>query len=256
MRKLQIADAQVMQVAIRQEIARSEESRYDHRLHGVLLVATGQSANRVAEVFGEDARTVQRWVRRFEASGVRGITRGRAAGPSPIARCSPMAPARARLTAESARARLLAQHLGRAAAERALGPAISNRARCAPVSTVIPANGVSLTQTPTASRSVGPCTGRGRKKNCGASVVARILNCGAWTNATSSSTVPGHECGSLPRFKTPSSCMRRPASRLPVSARSVCARGGSSGRPPRSSMGSLSKLFSKSCCDIALAVSA
>jgi transposase len=80
MRKLQIADAQVMQVAIRQEIARSEESRYDHRLHGVLLVATGQSANHVAEVFGEDARTVQRWVRRFEAIGFEGLREGERPG--------------------------------------------------------------------------------------------------------------------------------------------------------------------------------
>ena len=80
MRKLQIADAQVMQVAIRQEIARSEESRYDHRLHGVLLVATGQSANHIAEVFGEDARTVQRWVQRFEAKGFEGLREGERPG--------------------------------------------------------------------------------------------------------------------------------------------------------------------------------
>lgn len=33
MRKLEIADAEIMQLAIRQEIERSEESRYDHRLH-------------------------------------------------------------------------------------------------------------------------------------------------------------------------------------------------------------------------------
>ena len=38
MRKLQIEDAEVMRIAIQQEIARSEESRYDHRLHGLLLV--------------------------------------------------------------------------------------------------------------------------------------------------------------------------------------------------------------------------
>ncbi|MDA8362070.1 MAG: hypothetical protein M0Z44_08820, partial [Gammaproteobacteria bacterium] len=34
MRKLQIEDAEVMRIAIQQEIGRSEESRYDHRLHG------------------------------------------------------------------------------------------------------------------------------------------------------------------------------------------------------------------------------
>ena len=44
MRKLQIEDAEVrMLIAIQQEIARSEESRYDHRLHRLLLVTTGQS---------------------------------------------------------------------------------------------------------------------------------------------------------------------------------------------------------------------
>ena len=41
MRKLQIEDAEVMRIAIQQEIGRSEESRYDHRLHGLLLVNGG-----------------------------------------------------------------------------------------------------------------------------------------------------------------------------------------------------------------------
>ena len=41
MRKLQIEDAEVMRIAIQQEIERSEESRYDHRLHGLLLVTRG-----------------------------------------------------------------------------------------------------------------------------------------------------------------------------------------------------------------------
>ncbi len=44
MRKLVISDADVMALAIRQEIGRNDESRYDHRLHGVLLVANGMSA--------------------------------------------------------------------------------------------------------------------------------------------------------------------------------------------------------------------
>jgi len=39
MRKLEISDAEVMGIAIRQEIERNEEARYDHRLHGLLLVA-------------------------------------------------------------------------------------------------------------------------------------------------------------------------------------------------------------------------
>lgn len=80
MRKLQIRDADTMKIAIQQEIGRSEESRYDHRLHGVLLVANGQSCRGVAELFGEDATTVQRWVRRFEAQGFEGLRDGERSG--------------------------------------------------------------------------------------------------------------------------------------------------------------------------------
>src|SRR5437879_11110021 len=75
MRKLQIEDAEVMRIAIQQEIGRSEESRYDHRLHGLLLVTAGQSCRQVAELFGEDGTTVQRWVRRFELGGWRRCVR-------------------------------------------------------------------------------------------------------------------------------------------------------------------------------------
>jgi transposase len=73
MRKLVIADAEVMCLAIQQEIARSEESRYDHRLHGVLLVNLGLSSCQVAEWFGQDPRTVARWVHRFERRGFAGL---------------------------------------------------------------------------------------------------------------------------------------------------------------------------------------
>ncbi len=80
MRKLEIADADVMQLAIRQEIDRSEESRYDHRLHGLLLVASGHSCTEVGHLFGESATTVQRWVGRFEKSGFSGLREGERSG--------------------------------------------------------------------------------------------------------------------------------------------------------------------------------
>ena len=59
MLKLENADAEVMQTAIREEIDRSEESRYDYRLHGVLLVAIGRSCTAVSQVFGEEATTAR-----------------------------------------------------------------------------------------------------------------------------------------------------------------------------------------------------
>ena len=80
MRKLEIAEAGVMQLAIREEINRSEEARYDHRLHGLLLVSSGRSCNEVGALFGEAATTVQRWVRRFEESGFAGLREGERSG--------------------------------------------------------------------------------------------------------------------------------------------------------------------------------
>lgn len=70
MRKLQIECTEAIRIAILQEIERSEDSRYDHRLHGLLLLAAGHSCRQVAGFFGEDDTTVQRWARRFERGGL------------------------------------------------------------------------------------------------------------------------------------------------------------------------------------------
>ena len=80
MRKLAIADADIMQLALQQEILRSEEARYDHRLHGVLLVTHGLSCYAVAGLLGQDPRTVERWVQRFEAHGFVGLHEGERPG--------------------------------------------------------------------------------------------------------------------------------------------------------------------------------
>jgi transposase len=80
MRKLEIAEAGMMQLAIRDEINRSEEARYDHRLHGLLLVSSGHSCTEVGTLFGEAATTVQRWVRRFGESGFAGLREGERTG--------------------------------------------------------------------------------------------------------------------------------------------------------------------------------
>lgn len=41
MGKLEIQDADIMRISVQQEIVRSDESRYDCRLHGILLVSSG-----------------------------------------------------------------------------------------------------------------------------------------------------------------------------------------------------------------------
>jgi len=65
---------------LQDEIRRSEESRYDHRLHGVLLVAQGVTCPEVSRLLGDASRTVEYWVRRFEAKGLAGLTEGQRSG--------------------------------------------------------------------------------------------------------------------------------------------------------------------------------
>ncbi len=62
-----------MQAAIQQEILRSEDARYDHRLHGVLLVSKGMSCYQAGEFLGHDSTTIQRWVNDFNRSGFSGL---------------------------------------------------------------------------------------------------------------------------------------------------------------------------------------
>ena len=80
MRKLEIADQEIMTIAVQQEILRSEESRYDHRLHGILLITQGFSCYEVAYVLGQNPRTIERWVQRFEKSGFSGLHEGEREG--------------------------------------------------------------------------------------------------------------------------------------------------------------------------------
>jgi len=88
MKPLKIRDAETMILALQDEIRRSDESRYDHRLHGVLLVAHGISCREVAGVLGDAPRTVENWVHRFEQRGLAGLNEGERSGrPS---RLSPM----------------------------------------------------------------------------------------------------------------------------------------------------------------------
>lgn len=80
MKPLVIADAATIGLGLQDEIRRSEEARYDHRLHGVLLVAQGVSCGNVAKLLGDAPRTVQYWIRRFEEEGLAGLVEGERSG--------------------------------------------------------------------------------------------------------------------------------------------------------------------------------
>jgi transposase len=80
MKPLTIPDKEEMILALQDEIRRSEQARYDHRLHGVLLVAEGLTCPEVANLLGDAPRTVEYWVHRFDAHGFAGLADGEKAG--------------------------------------------------------------------------------------------------------------------------------------------------------------------------------
>ncbi len=67
-------------LGLQQEIQRSEESRYDHRLHGVLMVAQGMTCPEVARLLGDAPRSVENWVHHFDQQGLAGLTEGERPG--------------------------------------------------------------------------------------------------------------------------------------------------------------------------------
>jgi transposase len=79
MKPLTISDPDIV-LGLQDEIRRSEDSRYDHRLHGVLLIAQGVTCPKVAKMLGDSVRTVQYWVKRFEKDGLGGLSEGERPG--------------------------------------------------------------------------------------------------------------------------------------------------------------------------------
>jgi len=68
-----VEEAELVILALQDEIRRTQEARYDHRLHAVLLVAQGMSCREVAGVLGDAPRTVAYWLKRFEDDGLSGL---------------------------------------------------------------------------------------------------------------------------------------------------------------------------------------
>jgi transposase len=80
MKPLTVSDTENMIMAIQDEIRRNDASRYDHRLHGVLLVAHGLTCPQVEDLLGDSARSVVNWVQRFESRGLVGLSEGERPG--------------------------------------------------------------------------------------------------------------------------------------------------------------------------------
>ena len=73
MEKLIFDDSEIVKVALQQEISRSPESRYDHRLHGLLFLCHGMSTYEVGNLLGHSPRTIQYWFHRFQEEGLMGL---------------------------------------------------------------------------------------------------------------------------------------------------------------------------------------
>ena len=82
MRPLSLSDPTII-LSLQDELRRSPEARYDHRLHGLLLIAHGLSCPTVAMVLGDAPRTVQYWVHRFETHGLQGLAEHDRSGRPP-----------------------------------------------------------------------------------------------------------------------------------------------------------------------------
>ena len=65
MERLKIRDAVIMEDLTRDEIHRNDESKFDHRLHGLLLVARGYTCSSVADLLGHSVKTIENWVNRL-----------------------------------------------------------------------------------------------------------------------------------------------------------------------------------------------
>src|SRR5207245_9255640 len=80
MKPLTIAESETIILGLQDEIRRSEESRYDHRLHGVLLVAHGMTCPEAAARLGDAPRAVEYWVRGCEQKGLAALREGERSG--------------------------------------------------------------------------------------------------------------------------------------------------------------------------------
>jgi transposase len=73
MKASKITDTENIIFILQDEIRRTDEARYDHRLHAILLVAQGMSSRQAAQYLGDSPRAVAYWVKRFETEGLSGL---------------------------------------------------------------------------------------------------------------------------------------------------------------------------------------
>ena len=76
MRRINIPDAEIFKSAIQDEISRTPEGRYFHRLHAVLYVLDGARSHDAARLYGDSPRAIEYWVNRLISQGLTGLLDG------------------------------------------------------------------------------------------------------------------------------------------------------------------------------------
>ena len=75
-KRITIPDAETFVAAIQDEVSRTREGRYFHRLHVVLYVLHGASSYEAARPYGHSPRTIEYWVHRLVSHGLAGLWEG------------------------------------------------------------------------------------------------------------------------------------------------------------------------------------
>lgn len=79
-KRIAIPDAEAFVAAIQDEISRTREGRYFHRLHVVLYVLQGAGPYEAARLYGDSTRAIEYWVHRLLGNGLTGLWEGDRAG--------------------------------------------------------------------------------------------------------------------------------------------------------------------------------
>ena len=72
-RRIEFKKPDRLKEMLRREIRRSDDARYDHRLHAVLLAVDGRSPYDIAVLLGDAPRSVYYWINLFQAAGLVGL---------------------------------------------------------------------------------------------------------------------------------------------------------------------------------------
>lgn len=80
MKRITIPDAEIFIAAIQDELSRTKEGRYFHRLAVILHVLRGASAYEASRAFGFSSRTIEYWVNRLVSNGLNGLWDGKHPG--------------------------------------------------------------------------------------------------------------------------------------------------------------------------------